>query len=175
MPCYNTATHRRLQRVSCCKCNYTAHSAKQCTELCSDISCDCTHTTAHDTRPTQTGIMPSAPRWSVCQRPDALHLYKIPPPRMDAVQVSATAYYNKVYKSAGVRLLWIHARRCNISQTMPARRGLDASHARRLAVWHRVICQGERSGTLHPAGQSSSGRRGTIGGYRRISFRAFAR
>lgn len=36
-----------------------------------------------------------------------------------------------------------------------------------------------RSGTLHPAGQSSSrergGRRGTIGGYRRISFRAFAR
>ena len=36
-----------------------------------------------------------------------------------------------------------------------------------------------RSGTLHPAGQSSSkghgGRRGTIGGFRRISFRAFAR
>ena len=36
-----------------------------------------------------------------------------------------------------------------------------------------------RSGTLHPAGQSSGrergGRRGTIGGYRRISFRAFAR
>lgn len=35
-----------------------------------------------------------------------------------------------------------------------------------------------RPGTLHPAGQSSGsghgGRRGTIGGYRRISFRAFA-
>lgn len=28
---------------------------------------------------------------------------------------------------------------------------------------------------LHPAGQSSDGRRGTIDGYRRISFRAFAR
>ena len=60
-----------------------------------------------------------------------------------------------------------------------ARRGLDDSNARRLAVWHRVSDQGGRSGTLHPAGQSSSkgqgGRRGTIGGSRRISFRAFAR
>lgn len=39
--------------------------------------------------------------------------------------------------------------------------------------------QGDQPGTLHPAGQSSGkgrgGRRGTIGGYRRISFRAFAR
>lgn len=41
----------------------------------------------------------------------------------DAVQVSTAAYYNKVYKGAGVRLLWIHARRCNTSQTIPARRG----------------------------------------------------
>ena len=33
-------------------------------------------------------------------------------------------YYNKVYKGAGVRpLLWIHARQCSISQTMPTRRG----------------------------------------------------
>ena len=60
-----------------------------------------------------------------------------------------------------------------------ARRGLDASHARRLEVWHRVSGQGGHSGTLHPAEQSSSrgrgGRRGTIGGSRRISFRAFAR
>ena len=48
-------------------------------------------------------------------------------------------YYNKVYKGARVRpLLWIHARQCSTSQTMPARRGLDASHARRLAIWHRV-------------------------------------
>ena len=38
---------------------------------------------------------------------------------------------------------------------MPARRGLDASHARRLAVWHRVSGQGAPAGTLHPAEQSS--------------------
>lgn len=34
------------------------------------------------------------------------------------------AYYNKVYKGAAVRpLLWIHARRYNIAQTMPAAAG----------------------------------------------------
>lgn len=45
--------------------------------------------------------------------------------------------------------------------TMPARR--------------RGSGQGGRSGTLHPAGQSNGGRCGTIGGFRRSSFRAFAR
>lgn len=30
-------------------------------------------------------------------------------------------------------LLWIHAKQCSISQTMPARRGLDASH-----TWHGI-------------------------------------
>lgn len=36
--------------------------------------------------------------------------------------------------------------------------GFDASRARRLAIWHRVSCQGAPglSGTIHPAGQSSS-------------------
>ena len=38
-----------------------------------------------------------------------------------------TAYYNKVYKGSGAPLLWIHARRCSRSQTMPARR---------FEVWH---------------------------------------
>lgn len=54
-------------------------------------------------------------------------------------------YYNKVYKGAAAhRLLWIHARRCSISQTMPARRGLDASHARRLKIWHRSAVRAHR-------------------------------
>lgn len=51
--------------------------------------------------------------------------------------------------------------------------------ARQLAIWHRVSSQGAQAGTLHPAEQSSNrgaaGRRGTIDGYRRISFRAVAR
>ena len=56
---------------------------------------------------------------------------------------------------------------------------LDASPARRLDAWYRVSGQGTPAGTLYPAGQSSGrergGRRGTISGYRRSSFRAFAR
>ena len=86
-------------------------------------------------------------------------------------------YYNKVYNGAAVRpLSWIHARRCSISQTIQARRGLDASH-----VWRLGLAPGQRSGRAfwHPppggAVQRQGGRRGTIGGCRRISFRAFAR
>ena len=41
------------------------------------------------------------------------------------------AYYNKVYKRVqGCAMLWIHARRCSIPQTMPARRGSPATGAR---------------------------------------------
>jgi len=64
---------------------------------------------------------------------------------------------------------------------MPARRGLDASHARRLAVWHWVNGQSAQGqlGTLHPAGQSSSRDRAggaePLAACRRFSFRAFAR
>ena len=93
----------------------------------------------------------------------------------------------------GAHLSWIHARRCSISQTMPAAAGQLLPCADRLQVL--THCQQYRPGapaegsaspptqgqpgTLHPAGQSSGrecgGRRGTIGGFRRISFRAFAR
>lgn len=102
---------------------------------------------------------------------------------------------------SGAPLSWIHARQCSISQTMPAAAGqrlpcadhwkaLHPAHPLRGQRLHlyRVIPAGVsmlptpsgwRSGTLHPAEQSSSrrrsGRRGTIGGFRRISFRAFAR
>lgn len=84
-------------------------------------------------------------------------LYQIPPPRRTLYRPAQTAYYNKVYKSAS--LLWINARRCSISQTMPAQR---------LTVWHPPP-----GGAVQQQGRG--GRRGTIGGYRRISFRAFAR
>ena len=43
-----------------------------------------------------------------------------------------------IRRCRGAPLSWIHDRRCSISQTMPTRRRLDASHVRRLALWHRV-------------------------------------
>ena len=130
----------------------------------------------------------------------------------DAVQVSTACYYKRYIRARP--LLWIHARQCSISQTMPDRRGqlllpvdhwqvltrcqqhrpgapaegsasppvqgqpgggLDASHVRRLAIWHRSAVRTHPAGTLYPAGQSSGVRRGTSGGSRRISFRALAR
>lgn len=72
MPCCNTTQYKRLQRVLCCSCNYTAHAAKQRTKLYRRFSCDSSHSTAYDTRPAQTDITPPVPRWSVSQRPDAL-------------------------------------------------------------------------------------------------------
>lgn len=38
LPCCNAAPCKRLQRVSCYKCSYTAHTAKQCTKLYSGVS-----------------------------------------------------------------------------------------------------------------------------------------
>ena len=113
---------------------YTTHATKQRAGLCSGFSCDCARSTAHDTRPTQTAIISPAPRWSAHTRPDALHRYQIPTPRRTLYRSVQTAYYNKVYKS--VPLLWIHARRCSKSQTMPARRDSPAAGARRAARNH---------------------------------------
>ena len=152
--------------------NYTAKTLKPFTGLYSGFSCDLTHSTAHDTRPTQTDIIPPAPRWSVSQRRSASSTYQISPPRRTLYRPAQPLYYNKVYKGAAYRRPCKPGGVSVSTCTGSARRGLDASHARRLEVWHRV--SGKPS-TLHPAGQSSSGRRGAIDGYRRISFRAFAR
>lgn len=100
LPCSNTATNKRLQRVLHRQCSYTANAAKQCTELCMGFSCDCTRSTAHDTKPTQAAIIPPAPRWSVSQRRNASSTYQIPAPRRKLYRPAQPPYYNKVYKSA---------------------------------------------------------------------------
>lgn len=66
----------------------------------------------------------------------------------DAAQVSAAAYYNKVYRGGSVST-------CTGS-------------AQRLVIWHPTP-----GGAVQRKGRG--GQRGTIDGYRRISFRAFAR
>lgn len=146
----NTATYKRLKRVLCRQCSYTAHTAKQRAGLYRCVSGNLTHSTAHDTRPTQADITPLAPRWSASQRRSTSSAYQIPDAAPDAVQGGKTAYYNKVYKRAD------HAS--------------GGGSARRLEVWHRVSGQSApgQLGTLHPAGQSNGrahgGRRGTTGG-----------
>jgi hypothetical protein len=142
-----------------------------------------------------------ARRWRTYKQAQRLHRYQIPPPRRTqhrTEQPPIIIIYTGVY--AGASLLWIHARRCSILQTMQARRGLllscaecwqvlthcqhyrpgaptegvsvstctwsarrrlDASHARRFAVWHWVNGQSAQGqlGTLHPAGSPVAGAR----------------
>ena len=89
--------HTNVYSTFCaCPCNLTANTARQRTRPCNGFSCDYTHLTANDTRPTQAAIIPPAPRWSVSQRPDALHRCQIPAPRRDAIQASQPPYYNNV-------------------------------------------------------------------------------
>ena len=67
------------------------------------VSGNLTHFTAYNTRPAKADITPPAPRWSVSQRRSTSSAYQIPDAAPDAIQVSAAAYYNKVYKRAAVR------------------------------------------------------------------------
>lgn len=109
--------------------SYTAHAAKQRTGLYSGVSVNLTHSSVHNTVTTQANYAPPAPRWSTSQRRSTSSAYQIPEPRRTLYRSAQPPYYNKVYKSATVHLLWIYARWCSISQTMPTRWGLDASHA----------------------------------------------
>ena len=101
LPRCNAAPYKRLQRILCRQCIfYIAHATKQHTGLYRRFSCNYTRLTAHDTRPTQADIIPSAPRWSVSQRRSVSSAYQIPPPRRTLYNSAQPPYYNKVYKGA---------------------------------------------------------------------------
>lgn len=130
-----------------------------------------------------------ARRWRTYKQAQCLHRYQIPPPRRTqhrTEQPPIIIIYTGGH--AGTSLLWIHARRCSISQTMPAaaggvstctgsaRRRLDTSHARRFAVWHWVNGQGAQGqlGTLHPAGSPAAGTRRAARNHWRLPLRLFS-
>ena len=115
------------------------------------------------------------------------HLQHIPDTSAtpDAVQASGAAYYNKVYKERSPVMDPCQTVQHTADHSSPAGSAPTACGSLANATLGAPAegsasppIQGQ-SGTLHPAGQSSSrgrgGRRGTIGGYRRISFRAVAR
>lgn len=155
LPCHNTSPYKRLQRVFVPSVQLyrprrkTAHRALQVRFRPFAVFCRCCvsvypailhhlhHAGAHHSAVTP----PVHTRYQTQRRTP----YRSAQP----------PYYNKVYKGAGCAPV-MDARRCSTSQTMPARRRLDASHARRLAIWHRSAVQGGQPDTLHPAGQSSS-------------------
>lgn len=80
--------------------SYTINATKRHTGLYSGVSCDCTHSTAANTRPTQAAIIPPATRWSTHTHRNAPHRYQIPPKRRTLYRSAQPPYYNKVYKGA---------------------------------------------------------------------------
>lgn len=100
LSCYNTTTYKRLQRVLCRQCNYTAYVTKQRTRLYRGFSCNCTHSAAANNKPIQAAIIPPVQCWSVSQRRSASSTYQIPEPRRTLYRSAQPPYYNKVYKSA---------------------------------------------------------------------------
>lgn len=106
---------------------YTANAVKPRTGLCRRFSCDLSHSTAADTRPTQAAIIPPAPRLSVSQRRSTSSTYQIPPPRRTLCRPAQPPYYNKVYKSAEVQHTADHASpaACNLAPS--TRRGSPAA------------------------------------------------
>lgn len=98
MPGCNTALNKRFQHVLPCKCNYTTHATKQRTGLYSGISCDCTHSTVHDTRPTKADIIPPAGRWRAYQRRTRSTDTRYHRHAGTLHRPAQAVYYNNVYK-----------------------------------------------------------------------------
>lgn len=81
---------------------YTTHATKQRTGLYRGIFCDCTNSTASNTRLAQAAITSPATRWNTSQRRNTSSAYQIPAPRRTLHSSAQTAYYNNVYKGAEV-------------------------------------------------------------------------
>ena len=145
-----------------------------------------------------------ARRWRTHQRTKCFHRYQIPPPRRTLYRSAQPSYYNKVYKGATVRHCYgsmpdgaTHRRPCQSGgvdyrqvltrrqqyrPSAPAERSTSSpiQGSPAACVWHRSAVRAHRV-SLAPSTRRGSpatgrgGRRGTIDGFRRISFRAFAR
>ena len=187
MPCNVLATHKHLQRFFCCLCNYTAQTPKTFTGLYRGISIDLPNSSTRNTANTQAAYAPLVPRRRAYCQAQHLRRYQIPPPRqklcMSAyppiiiryIRVQRCAPVMDPYQTAhllrGQRLHLYRVSPAAVS-ILPTPGGLQSGTGQQL--W--------RTGSArhHPPGgavqrQGRGGRRGTLDGYRLVSFRAFAR
>lgn len=142
----------------------------------------------NNTADTQATYTPPAPRWRAYRQ--AQHLQHIPD--TTATPGHCAGQHRQPIIIMYIRahrcpLLWIHARQCSISQTMPARRGQLLLCVDRWQVLHPAhLLRGQRlhlyrvspavcCPALMDREQTQQRAGGAIDGYRRISFRAFAR
>lgn len=115
---------------------------------------------------------PPVPRWSVYQRPDALHRYQTPTPHRILHRSAQPPYYNNVYKSVAVRPCY-GSMPDSAAYRRPCQPGGFSMPPTPGGLQFGTGQQPGRTGAVQRQGRG--GRRGTIGGLRRPLFRAFAR
>lgn len=152
----NTVPYKRLQRLFCHQCKYTAHAAKQRTGLYSVFSVDLTYSSAHNTVTTQADYTPPAPRWSVSQRRSISSAYH----RYNRHAGRCTAQHSRP-----IIIMYIRVRRCygstpdSAAYHRPCQPGGVIPAACDLAPGQ----QSERTG-WHPLPGGQSSNRGAAGG-----------
>ena len=189
MPGCNTATHKHSQRVLCRQCSYTTNATKQRAGLCRRFPDHLPHFAAVVWR-----VHPAI--LYLLRHTGAYHSAATPP--------AHTRYHRHAGRRTGQHSCPIIIRYIR-GQTMPAaagqllpcagrwqvltrcqqyRPGAPAKEcsvstctgsARRLAIWNRSAVRAHPLPGGAVQRQGHGWRRGTIDGYRRISFRAFAR
>ena len=161
--------YKRLQRFLYHSCSYTTHTVKQRTGLYRRFSCNLPHSTAANNRPTQADIILPAPRWSVSQRPNSAQI-----PDTTATPGRCTGQHIRP-----IIIRYIRVQGCapvmdpcqTVQHITDHASPVGSRYLPRLALtWHRVSLALAWHCAFFLAQQ-----RGTIVGYRRSSFRAFAR
>lgn len=174
MPCYNTAAYKRLQRVLRHQCKYTANAAKQHTGLYKGVLCDCVRSTARKYQTNTNGYNTACATLDSIPAPGRAQPIPDITAAPDAVQVSA-------YRPIIIRYI-----RCNGAPVMDPCQPVHQATSHASPAGSRCfptlggLWPGAGSAWHPPPGLTvrqlgRGGRRGTIDGYRRISFRAFAR
>jgi hypothetical protein len=166
LACNVSATRKRLQRPFCRPCNYTAQTPKPFTELYSGVSVDLPYSSARNAANTQTACAPTAPRWRAYRQAQHLPQYQIPPQHRTLYRAGQSPI---IIRYIRVQLCAPVMDPCQTVQHI-------ADHASPATCdLAPVSSQGVPSTRRAVQQQRRGGRRGTIDGYRRISFRAFAR
>ena len=174
MPGGVSATHKHLQRPFCRPCNYTAKTPKPFTGLYSGISVDLTHSSAHNTAVTQAACAPTAPRWRAYHQAQHLHRYQIPPPRRTLYRLTQPPIIIRYIRVHRCPLLWIHARQCSKSQTVPSRRG-QRLHLYRVSPAAFNLAPGQQPGRANNSRNAPAGIVVTASGIVVANSRSFSR
>lgn len=157
----NAPSYKRLQRLLCRPCNYTVSAQKAFTGLYSGLTnclpcffCAC-YPAVH---PAMSHYQRHAGAHHSAVAPPAYTRYQ--PPRRTLYRLAQLPYYNKVYKGAAVRPCYgfmpdgaAYRRPCQPGG------GLDASHARRLAIWHRSTVKAHQLAPSTRRGSPAAGAR----------------